>query len=298
MAFQLGASAKPMFFAIKELRRQLDQPGERWPTEELKESWFQQLALLRSLRHPHVVRYVDLFRGFQPHFAGNAFGEPDAATERWYLQMEWVHGRTLEELVHANETPPDVVVRHVGEIALALAYLQQGSATGGSAVLHRDIKPSSIVFNAEIGAVLVDFGLASVHDADLSSRGMRTLGYTAPLVVSDPSCAGPASELSSLAATAYFGLTGAHPTPSAISEMRERLQDALQARVSSVVVDVRLREVPQEEAQAGSLDDPLRVGRRPSAHPRTRMVTVEVCLVWRSSSRGMMRPIGGNAKSA
>ena len=93
--------------------------------------------LLARVRHPNVVTIHGAER------IGDRVG----------LWMEFVHGRTLEDLLKSGTTfTPDEVV-HIGvEIARAVA------AVHAAGLLHRDVKAQNVMRADDGRIVLMDFG--------------------------------------------------------------------------------------------------------------------------------------------
>lgn len=151
------------------------------------------------LTHPAAVQVYDYGR------------EADGT---FYYVMEYLPGLTLSEAV--RRTGPFPAGRVVAVLRQVCGALGEAHALG---LVHRDIKPANVMVcplggRAEAAKVL-DFGLvADVTSADdkLTQDGaiLGTPHYLSPeqargLVV------GPASDLYSLGATAYFLLTGRPP---------------------------------------------------------------------------------------
>ena len=79
--------------------------------------------------------------------------------------------------------------------------------------MHRDVKPSNILLDAERGALLTDFGLAKSRDYSmLTAPGqmLGTLDYIAPEMLrgSEP---GPSADLYALGCVVYECLAGTPP---------------------------------------------------------------------------------------
>lgn len=140
--------------ALKVLSRQRDADLHRFMREA---------SLLRELKHPAIVGYVG--HGTLPE------GGP-------FLAMEWVHGRTLADLLEAG--PLEVRQSlHIGAAvagALACAHRRQ--------VIHRDIKPRNIMIDESGVVKVLDFGIARAqHEANSLTRTgvfIGTPGYIAP----------------------------------------------------------------------------------------------------------------------
>jgi parallel beta-helix repeat protein len=132
-----------------------------WVARFRREAW-----TVASLDHPRVVTV---------HEIGQAEGS-------LYIAMRLVEGGSLRQRIEAQGALPwDEVVRLAGQIADALDFAH------GQGVLHRDLKPANVLLDPRLGAVLTDFGFASlVADNSLSismSGGVvGTPAYIAPEV--------------------------------------------------------------------------------------------------------------------
>jgi serine/threonine protein kinase len=125
--------------------------------------------------HPNLVRMFD--------YSGEA--------ERPYIVMEHIGGGTLADRIRAgaaDEIDPDRLAREL---------LGAISAIHAAGVVHRDVKPSNVLIDADGRAHLTDFGIAQPEDAtQLTSTGqvIGTLKYMAPEVLAGK----PATERSDL----------------------------------------------------------------------------------------------------
>ena len=148
-------------------------------------------AMARLGDHPHVVAVLD---------AGEEDGRP-------FIVSQLLTGGSLEDRLAdiggAVEVADAVRIgRQVAE-GLASAHAQ--------GVVHRDVKPANIWFDAAGNALLGDFGLAQVADeARLTTEGMivGTASYLAPEVAVGRD-ADARSDLYSFGAVLYELLTGA-----------------------------------------------------------------------------------------
>ena len=118
-----------------------------------------------AMVHPHIVTVFDV---------GDADGAP-------YIAMECVEGRPLSDRLRAGER---FGPRRAIEIARQIAEALQFAHSRG--VVHRDVKPSNVLFTGDTDQVkLADFGIARVDaadDADHTRSGavMGTPRYMAP----------------------------------------------------------------------------------------------------------------------
>ncbi|MFP4107226.1 MAG: protein kinase domain-containing protein, partial [Phycisphaerae bacterium] len=154
-------------------------------------------ALSLKLTHPNICR----LHGFQ------------SDGELKFLVMEYIDGRTLEELLDQQDTRTlrlEQLLPIAQQIAEALDYAHSLSPP----VLHRDIKPGNIMVTSGGTAKLLDFGIArELKDSMTRVTGQQTTGtllYMAPeqFAGKDPT---PASDVYALAATLYECLRSRPP---------------------------------------------------------------------------------------
>jgi serine/threonine protein kinase len=158
-------------------------------------------AILQSLSHPFIPRYLDYFEVNSPTYKGFA------------LVQTYIPAPTLEQYLHSGRTFTEAEVKAIAQAVLEiLIYLQSLNPP----VIHRDIKPSNILLaeksDNSVGQVyLVDFG--SVQTILAAEGGTRTVvgtyGYMPPEQFGGRTT--PASDLFSLGATLIYLVTGIHP---------------------------------------------------------------------------------------
>jgi eukaryotic-like serine/threonine-protein kinase len=145
-----------------------------------------------ALAHPNIVQLYDY---------GNEGGRP-------YMVLEYVPGGTLADRLPDGEHLPDAQTR---AIATAIAAgLAQAHARG---VVHRDLKPGNVLFDAEDRAKIADFGIARVHGIDTLTEDGTILGTAAYMspeqVAGEPTTA--ASDVYAFGILLYRMLTGRLP---------------------------------------------------------------------------------------
>ena len=99
---------------------------------------------LRKFQHPHIVRFIDLFRyDHIPH-----------------LVVEYIEGENLLEAYAKAPAEEGAVLLWAGQILDALRHLHR------QGLIHRDINPGNIMVRKDNTAVIIDFGTVK----DISSK--------------------------------------------------------------------------------------------------------------------------------
>jgi len=171
--------------AVKLMRKEL----EKDPVA--LESFLREARACASLNHTNIV-HIYTFDEFE--------GER-------YLVMELADRGSLDTRIEKQQRLGELEVLDIGiKIASALDLALKHN------LLHRDIKPGNILFNADNEPKLVDFGLARSPDAQPESPTVTegTPYYVAPEKIKrEPETA--LSDMYSLGCTLYHALTGHVP---------------------------------------------------------------------------------------
>lgn len=123
---------------------------------------------------------------------------------RIFIAMQYVDGRSLDEIVADGPLPVDQVVSLAVQIGAGLA---RAHAAG---IVHRDIKPQNIIVDGDGRGTILDFGLAKVVDASrLTQSGamIGTMAYMSPEQARGD-LADQRSDVFSLGAVLYEMVTG------------------------------------------------------------------------------------------
>jgi len=175
--------------AIKLMRRTAD-PHQ---AQELERRFLLEASTARLLQHRDVVSVLDTGR--------TAAGQP-------WMALEWLTGQPLtQHCVAAHRLPAGVVVGLGQRLASALGHAHQRG------VIHRDIKPDNLLFDAATGQLkIADFGVARAEDSGATQTGMvlGTPAYMAPEQLAGAP-ASPAGDLYSLGVVLYELLTSRRP---------------------------------------------------------------------------------------
>jgi len=154
--------------------------------------FYQEIRALAKLNHPNIVIIYD---------AGKINGKN-------FYAMELLPGPSLNTLVDAkNHLNEKEALKIISAIARALQHAHAKN------IIHRDVKPENIIFNAHGIPKLTDFGLVMHCDMDhmtLTQEGflVGSLYYTSPEQARGDRDLDGRSDIYSLGATLYYALTG------------------------------------------------------------------------------------------
>lgn len=206
------------------------------------------------LEHPNIVR---LYR----------FGEASGLV---YMAMQYIEGSdlasTLARYRRARKLiPPLDAARVVREVGAALDYAHQAG------VIHRDVKPSNILLDAQGRAYLTDFGLARLADVGTQGRVFGSPRYMAPEQAISSAEVSPLSDLYSLGVIVYemyagrVPFDGLNPADIALAHMSElprpprkwrpSLSEELEAVLLRALEKDPARRYPSGAALADSLEE-------------------------------------------
>lgn len=161
-------------------------------SKEFEERFLREAKTVARLRHPNLIYIHDFDRADGLH----------------YFVMSYVNGPSLSELSESEGPLPVAVVRAwLYQMCDALAYAHRQN------VIHRDVKPSNVLIDADGRAILTDFGIAQEEEhGDLTRTGMivGSPPYLSPERWNGER-AGPSSDQYSLGVVAYEMLVGKPP---------------------------------------------------------------------------------------
>jgi serine/threonine protein kinase len=161
-------------------------------SEEHARRFVREARAAREVRHPNLVGVLD---------AGHSDGHA-------WLALEYVAGRGLDvRLREEGPLPPADVIRLAAEIGSAL------DAIHAAGLIHRDVKPANILFDAGGASRLTDFGLATGVDYSVITQAGKVLGtmdYLAPELIRGE-LPDPASDLYAFGCSIYECFAGRPP---------------------------------------------------------------------------------------
>lgn len=173
-------------------------PPKLMENERFRQLFHHEAKLVARLRHKSIVSVFD-------------FGEHH---DQPFIVMQYLRGGTLaDQLVHGPVTIKALlpIIHSVAE-AIDEANKQN--------IIHRDVKPANIIFNAEGEAFLSDFGIAVISAAASNKEHYAggTPRYMSPeqalgVMANKPTKLDGRSDIYSLGAVLFHMLTGQVPYP-------------------------------------------------------------------------------------
>jgi hypothetical protein len=160
--------------------------------EGMVERFKREAQTAAALSHPHIIQIFTVKQ----------------TTELVYFVMKFIEGRSLESVVaEKGKLSVEMAQIVLSQVASALAYAHRKH------VVHRDIKPANIMIDEDGWAIVTDFGIAKVQEAqNLTATGtaIGTPHYMSPEQFHNKAITG-ASDQYSLGIVAYEMLLGRKP---------------------------------------------------------------------------------------
>ncbi len=178
------------------------------------------------LEHPHVATVYDT-------------GETDE--RQLFIAMAYYPGETLRDRIARAPLALGDALRIAAQVASALA------AAHAAGIVHRDVKPANVLFDAEGAARLADFGIATLlEEPDVLTRDSAV---GSPAYMSPEQARGdavdPSADLWALGVMLHEMLTGHRPSADASAAARTELlapiDDGVRALLATLLTDDRAR---------------------------------------------------------
>lgn len=172
----------------------LIQSTARWTPEEqehYRARFSREAKAAGRLLHPAIVTVFDA-------------GETEDGLP--YLVMEYVKGKTLKNLIGAEELSLEQILQMGREILEGL------DCAHSQGVVHRDLKPANIIITDDFHAKIMDFGIAHLAGSDLTQTGemIGTPHFMAPEQI-DGKPVDLRTDLFAFGIVFYLMLTGEQP---------------------------------------------------------------------------------------
>jgi serine/threonine protein kinase len=165
--------------------------------------------------------------------------------EEYYLVMEYVEGRNLEEILdRQGDIRPDIALKITKQVARALQHAHSHGIT------HRDMKPNNIMITKEGKAKLADLGLAKRLDGNsgnITQTGVivGTPAFMAPEQITNPKGVDLRTDIYGLAGKSAIPeeIRGCHPAVAQlIHKMTAANPDDRHPSADEVLIDIKRAE--------------------------------------------------------
>lgn len=238
-------------------------------SQEAMHRFLREAKLASSINHPNAVVIHD-------------FGEAENGI--FYLAMEFIEGKPLDEVIKAESPmPTERAVRIAKQIAAAL------DAAHRISIVHRDLKPENVLLLANDVVKVVDFGIAKSIDGNENGKSVTKAGFVigTPKYMSPEQVMGEPvdgrSDIYSLALVTYELFTGMPPFPSvspqaqmvyrvsepAVSMNRIRAGFSVPVEIDQVVMRGLERFPAARQQSAGAFAEELEAAFRKTNFTRT-----------------------------
>jgi len=178
------------YVAVKLMKKELA------ANPQFVEDFTREARAAAALNHPHIAQIL-------------SFGK---VGQQYYLVMELLEGGSLDHKIETRKRVPELETLEIGiQVAKALQAAHQRG------VIHRDIKPGNILFNAEGHAKVVDFGLARFagEEKDKEKKSEEDGIWGTPYYIAPEKIAGEPedfrSDIYSLGGSLFHALAGRAP---------------------------------------------------------------------------------------
>ncbi|ORY44687.1 Pkinase-domain-containing protein [Rhizoclosmatium globosum] len=205
-------------------------PPNAWARDPILGLIPTEVYILRNVHHVNIIQYLDyyedkIFLYLVTELHGGSWGGPSLLLTSTLDSQETassssstaVNGSILErrnscdlfECIEFYQRFNEDQARHVfRQIVSAVAYL------ASKKIIHRDIKDENILIDRDFNVKLIDFGSATLLDAEgnvVDGLFLGTLQYAAPEILSGKPYRGTECEVWSLGCCLYIMLAGEAP---------------------------------------------------------------------------------------
>lgn len=157
---------------------------------DLKQKVQREIALMRIVSHPGILRLVDVLES-QRHF---------------YIVLEYAEqGELFDYLVSNRFLPPDAAMEFFRQIVFTVEYLHS------LGICHRDLKPENVLLDSCTRVKLADFGFARWVRASLTDTACGSPHYAAPEIIRGQHYDGKIADIWSLGVILFALLAGYLP---------------------------------------------------------------------------------------
>jgi serine/threonine protein kinase len=165
-------------------------PKSRFTKTDLEQKTHREIALMRLLDHPHVLK----------------LHEACESARHIYMILDLApHGQLFDLIVSCERLEPMVAFQYFREIIYGIDYLHSHG------ICHRDLKPENLLLDCFDHIKIADFGFARWMQTDKQTTACGSPHYAAPELVSGARYDGKAADIWSCGVILYTLLAGYLP---------------------------------------------------------------------------------------
>ncbi len=168
-------------------------------TPGITDRFLREIRLIGQLQHPNIVN---------AEYA-------DKSNDRYYLAMELVDGKSVQQIVAENgPLPLPTACEIVRQAAMGIQYASD------QGIVHRDIKPANLMITKQGIVKILDFGLGKFqplnrpevdHSLTVAGSTLGSVDYISPEQWENPATVTSRADIYSLGCTFNYLLTGRAP---------------------------------------------------------------------------------------
>jgi hypothetical protein len=167
-------------------------PANNRGMQKAKDSLLKEVAILRRIDHPKIIRLYDFF----------------LEDMRGYFAIEYVDGLTLRQLIEQSGPMAEAAVAKIGvSLCEALTYLHELTPP----VIHGDVTPDNVMIENTGSIKLLDFDAAQELTRNKTNTVVGKHAYMSPEQFKG--MLGEGSDIYALGCTLHFLLTATDPEP-------------------------------------------------------------------------------------
>lgn len=140
-------------------------PAHSLSNQEDKDRFIREAKAAASLNHANIAHIYEI----------NENTESDGS-KQMFIAMEYIEGKTLEEILQANGGTPlpiKIAIKYIIQIAEGMQTAHENG------IVHRDIKTANIMVNEKDQIKIMDFGLAKLTGGTKVTKLGTTMGTVA-----------------------------------------------------------------------------------------------------------------------
>lgn len=188
-------------------------------TEQVFSRFAREIEAMRRLDHPNVARVYDA----------------EINSKLGYIAMDLVEGETLQSYIRTHKPEPLEMIDLVASVCDGLHHAHQHG------VVHRDLKPTNIMLDAERHPKLLDFGLCKsmfgARPPEDSAESLDGLVIGSPLFMAPEQARAKSSQVDarsdvySLGVIIYMALLRRHPVVVSKHDREAAIEEAASGKV-------------------------------------------------------------------